>query len=111
MQIAMTLAERIRLAEKLPQYGTLQRMKQVKRIRQALVGFTDAQKTQYIIVAVGNTFVTGNPTTRIMVTLDDDMLTTFAAIITEWSAAGTIEESDADICDTIINSITPEPTE
>lgn len=108
MQIAMTLAERISLAEKLPQYGTLQRMKQVKRIRQALVGFTDAQKQQNIIVAVGNTFVTGNPTTRIMVTLDSDMLDEMSAMIDEWSAAGQVNESEAELFTTLKESVEPQ---
>jgi len=104
MQISMSLQERIIQAEKLPRNGSLDRMVQVKRIKQALVGFTDAQKSQYIIVEYGNTFVTSNGTTWIMVTLDNEMILTWADIINERSINGEIDMSECDIYQTIVEA-------
>ena len=95
MQISMSLGERIKFAERLPKNGTLQIMNQVKGIRQKLVGFTQAQKTQYLIVEDSTGFHTENPDTRVAVTLTDDMVRVYADIIRNRSAAGTVDEDEA----------------
>lgn len=102
MQIPMTLGERIKFAERLPKNGTLHIMNQVKGIRQKLVGFTAQQKTQYLIVEDATGFHTENPDTRIAVTLTDDMIEVYADIIRSRSAAGTIDEDEAIIFETIV---------
>jgi hypothetical protein len=102
MQIPMTLGERIKFAERLPKNGTLHIMNQVKGIRQKLVGFTAQQKTQYLIVEDATGFHTENPDTRIAVTLTDDMIKVYADIIRSRSAAGTIDEDEAIIFETIV---------
>ena len=95
MMISMSLGERIKFAERLPKNGTLQIMNQVKGIRQKLVGFTQAQKTQYLIVEDSTGFHTENPDTRVAVTLTDDMVRVYADIIRNRSAAGTVDEDEA----------------
>lgn len=102
MQISMSLGERIKFAERLPKNGSLNIMAQVKGIRQKLVGFTAAQKTQYLIVEDATGFHTENPDQRIMVTLTDDMVKVYADIIRSRSAAGTIDEDEATIFGTIV---------
>lgn len=101
MTIAMTLEERIMLAERLPRNGALERMAVVKGIRQKLVGFTTQQMHDYDIVQTGRTFVTGYPDTRINVTFTDDMVKVYASIIKEMSLAGEISEAEATLYQTI----------
>lgn len=102
MQISMSLGERIKFAERLPKNGNLAIMAQVKGIRQKLVGFTAAQKTQYLIVEDSTGFHTENPDQRIMVTFTDDMVKVYADIIRSRSAAGTIDEDEATIFEAIV---------
>ena len=102
MQISMSLGERIKFAERLPKNGNLAIMAQVKGIRQKLVGFTAAQKTQYLIVEDASGFHTESPDQRIMVTLTDDMVKVYADIIRSRSAAGTIDEDEATIFEAIV---------
>lgn len=98
----MSLGERIKFAERLPQRGELPIMAQVKSIRQKLVGFTAAQKTQYLIVEDSTGFHTENPDQRLMVTFTDDMVKVYADIIRSRSAAGTIDEDEATIFEAIV---------
>ena len=98
----MSLGERIKFAERLPKNGNLAIMAQVKGIRQKLVGFTAAQKTQYLIVEDATGFHTESPDQRIMVTLTDDMIKVYADIIRSRSAAGTIDEDEATIFEAIV---------
>lgn len=102
MQISMSLGERIKFAERLPKSGNLAIMAQVKGIRQKLVGFTAAQKTQYLIVEDSTGFHTESPDQRIMVTFTDDMVKVYADIIRSRSAAGTIDEDEATIFEAIV---------
>lgn len=102
MQIPMSLGERIKFAERLPKNGNLAIMAQVKGIRNKLVGFTAAQKTQYLIVEDSTGFHTENPDQRLMVTLTDDMVKVYADIIRSRSAAGTIDEDEATIFEAIV---------
>lgn len=98
----MSLGERIKFAERLPKSGSLNIMSQVKGIRQKLVGFTAAQKTQYLIVEDSTGFHTESPDQRIMVTFTDDMVKVYADIIRSRSAAGTIDEDEATIFEAIV---------
>lgn len=114
MQIAMTLQDRITQAEKLPKSGELGTMGQVRRIRRALVGFTAGQMQQWTIVAVGDTFVTGNPTTRVMVTLDDDMIRAWAGLIDHWSRMGEVGIDESELYESVkeaADSLPDQPTE
>lgn len=97
MTIAMTLSERIMLAERLPRNGALEKMAVVKGIRQKLVGFTTQQMHDYDIVQTGSTFVTGFPDQRINVTLTDEMVRVYAQIIRDMSLAGVISEAEASL--------------
>ena len=97
MTTAMTLSERIMLAERLPRNGALEKMAVVKGIRQKLVGFTTQQMHDYDIVQTGSTFVTGFPDQRINVTLTDEMVRVYAQIIRDMSLAGVISEAEASL--------------
>lgn len=102
MTHSLSLAERIKFAERLPKTGSLEVIKQVKKIRKKLVGFTDQQIKNYIIVKVGDTFVTANPDTKITVTIEDELIPTYAQIIRERSAIGNIDEEESDFFDGIL---------
>ena len=103
MTIAMTLQERILLAERLPRNGALEKMAVVKGIRQKLVGFTTQQMHDYDIVQTGGTFVTGFPDQRINVSLTDDMVRVYASIIRDMSQSGSISEAEATLYQSIVD--------
>lgn len=103
MTHSLSLAERIKFADRLPKTGSLDVIKQVKKIRKKLVGFTEQQMKDYIIVKVGDTFVTSNPDKKVMVTIDDELIPTYAQIVRERSAIGNIDEEESDFFEEILN--------
>lgn len=113
MVLNITLGERIAQAERLPFSGTLERMVQVKKIKNVLIGFYENQLTSLNLVKVGDTYVTGKPTAGTQVTLDDDMVLAWADIIQEKSRDNVVQIDEASVFNQIIEEAnrlrTPEP--
>lgn len=98
----MTIGQRIQQAERLPINGTIEQMLVVTGLRQALTGFSEAQKDSYRIVEHGDSFLSGKPDTRLMVTLTDEQVLAWAELIRKRSAQNEIGMSEASVLNSIL---------
>lgn len=103
MRLGITIGERIRLAYELPTQGSLKLMDFTRRMRNILIGFPAAQMTAYGITVDENTgqYVSSLPNTGTQITIDNDLVTTWAELINEKSVLGQIPLENAQIFQTI----------
>lgn len=101
MTINITLGDRIAFAERLPQNGNLKMMADVKRIKNILVGFADAQQANWRLVQHNGSWVCGLPNTNTSITLPDNLVLSYADIIEERSKMEFISQDEAQVFEAI----------
>lgn len=97
MQLGITLGQRISQAERLPKKGNQEYMEKVAKIRQALIGFADAQLTSWRIVPYNDTFITAFPDQGTLVTLSDDLVKMYASYIKGKSNRNEVLRDEAEL--------------
>lgn len=104
LTINITIGERIAQAERLPKQGTVEYMNKIASIKKILVGFANAQMINWRIIPYNDTFLTALPDTATTITLDDDMIKTYASFIRTRSDAYAIMADEAEFCQKILNA-------
>ncbi len=103
-ELTITIGERIRQSEKLPIRGTVEEMLIVKSIKNALVGFAEAQKDAYRIVENGASIISGKPGTSTIVRLTEEQVVAWAKFIRTRSSENKIDMEEADVLQAVLNA-------
>lgn len=104
LKLGITIGDRIKQAEKLPNRGSIEYMAKVKSLKNILVGFADAQMINWRIIKYNGTFITALPDTTTSITLNDDMIKIFAEIIKERSMCNDIDIDEADMYQKVLDA-------
>lgn len=104
LTLGITIGDRIKQAEKLPTNGSIEYMTKIKKLRNVLVGFADAQMVNWRIIPYENTFITALPDTGTQITLDDALVSIYAEFINEQSSRENIHIDEADLYSKIIEA-------
>lgn len=104
LTLNITLGNRIKLAERLPKFGTIEYMYGINSIKQTLVGFGNTQMINWRIIPYGDTLITALPDTGTTITLSDEQIKVFAQYINERNMQGSVEVDEAELFKQILEA-------
>lgn len=104
LTLNITIGNRIKLAERLPKFGTIEYMYGIKSIKQTLVGFGSTQLINWRIIPYGDTLITALPDTGTTITLSDEQIKVFAQYINERNMQGSVEVDEAELFKQILDA-------
>lgn len=102
--LGITIGDRIKFAERLPEYGSLEYIKKIRSIKNKLIGFANAQLISYRIISYNGKLMTANPNTSTTITLDDNDIKAYATYIQRKNVYNGIEIDEADFYQKILDA-------
>lgn len=104
LTLNITIGNRIKLAERLPKFGTIEYMYGIKSIKHTLVGFANTQMINWRIIPYGDTLITALPDTATTITLSDEQIKVFAQYINERNMQGSVEVDEAELFKQVLDA-------